>query len=128
LLFKCAFSTPTVMLKCNIPFRFQEDKRCSEDFLLWQQIAFAGFQLMRIDSPLAYLHKPLYGGGGLSAQMWEMEKGELNNFVVLYSAGSINLLLYVVGSLFSIAKFIKRLFSIRLKILANLSTHRSDIA
>jgi glycosyltransferase involved in cell wall biosynthesis len=121
-------STPTVMLKRDILFRFQEGKRCSEDLLLWQQIAFARLKVMRIESPLAYLHKPLYGSGGLSAQMWEMEKGELSNFVALYSAGSINLLLYVAGSFFSVAKFIKRLLAIRLKIFANLSLHKGGIA
>lgn len=118
LLFKNAFSTPTVMLKRDIPFRFQEGVRYSEDILLWQQIAFAGLQVVRIESPLAYVHKPFYGAGGLSAQLWEMEKGELNNFVVLYQAGSISLPQYAVATFFSIIKFIKRLLVTTLKGLA----------
>lgn len=117
LLFKNAFSTPTVMLRRDIPFRFLEGKRYAEDVLLWQKIAFAGLKVIRIENTLAYLYKPLYGPKGLSAQMWEMEKGELSNFEFLYSLGSIHFLLYIVAALFSFAKFIKRLLVIRLKIL-----------
>lgn len=120
LLFKNKFATPTVMLRRDIPFRFQEGKRCAEDLLLWQQIAFSGLQVARIESPLAYTHKPLYGAGGLSAQLWEMERGELSNFVVLYQSGSIHFLLYVLATCFSIAKFIKRLLVTKLKGLAKL--------
>lgn len=115
LLLKNAFSTPTVILKRDIPFRFREGVRYSEDILLWQQIAFAGLQVVRIESPLAYVHKPFYGAGGLSAQLWKMEKGELSNFVVLYQAGSIGFLQCAVAILFSIIKFSKRLLVTTLK-------------
>jgi glycosyltransferase involved in cell wall biosynthesis len=120
LLFKNAFSTPTVMLRDNLQFRFQGGKRCAEDLLLWQQIAFAGLQVMRIESALAYVHKPLYGAGGLSSQLWEMEKGELANFGVLYRAKSVNLILCTVATFFSIAKFVKRLLITKLKGLSTL--------
>jgi hypothetical protein len=109
LIFRSPFSTPTVMLKRDIPFRFTESKRFAEDLYLWQQMAFAGLQVMRIETPLAYVHKALYGEGGLSAQLWEMEKGELSNFVSLYSSGSISRFLLIVATWFSIAKYIKRL-------------------
>ncbi len=109
LLLRSAFSTPTVMLKRDVPFRFQEGIRYLEDLLLWQQIAFSGLKVARIESPLAYVHKPFYGAGGLSAQLWNMEKGELDNFVVLYKAGSINLPQYSAATIFSIIKFFKRL-------------------
>lgn len=109
LLFKNAFSTPTVMIKRDIPYRFLEKKRYAEDFLLWQQVAWAGLNVVRIESTLAYMHKPAYGAAGLSAQMWSMEKGELGNFVFLYQEGYINLLYFFVSAMFSIAKFFKRL-------------------
>jgi hypothetical protein len=79
LLFKNAFSISTIMLKRNIPFRFQ----AIEDWLLWQQIAFEGLQMVCIESPLMYVYKSLYGASGLCAQLWEMEKGELDNFIRL---------------------------------------------
>ena len=109
LVFKNCFSTPTVMLRRNIPFRFSDIKRYCEDVYLWQQIAFSGRLVIRIESQLAYIHKAPYGEGGLSAQLWEMEKGELSNFVALYRAGSINWLLFIAATGFSISKYVKRL-------------------
>jgi len=126
LLFKNAFSTPTVMLKGDISFRFQEGKRCAEDLLLWQQIAFAGLQVVRLESPLAYVYKHLYGAGGLSAQLWKMEKGELSDFIFLYRAKNICFLLYSAAILFSLAKFIKRLLVTKLKGMAKLSLRKGD--
>jgi glycosyltransferase involved in cell wall biosynthesis len=109
LIFKSSFSTPTVMLKRDIPFRFTQNKRYCEDIFLWQQIAFARLPVMRIESTLAYVHKALYGEGGMSAQLWEMEKGELSNIVALYHAKSINSFLFVAATVFSIVKYFKRL-------------------
>lgn len=109
LLFKNCFPTSSVMLKNKIPFRFTAGKRCAEDFYLWQQVAFAGFPIVRIEAPLVHYYKALYGEGGLSAQLWKMEKGELSNFVALYRAGSINWLLFIAATGFSIAKYVKRL-------------------
>jgi glycosyltransferase involved in cell wall biosynthesis len=109
LLYKNPFSTPTVVLKRDIPFRFQEDKRYAEDFYLWQEIAFAGLQIVRIELPLAFVHKSLYGESGLSSKLWEMERGELSNFGALYRAGSMNYFLFMTATWFSIVKFVKRL-------------------
>jgi len=114
-LFKNAFSTPTVMLKRELPLRFLSGRRHSEDYLLWQQIAFAGYCIARIDAPLAHVHKPFYGASGLSAQMWEMEKGELLNFNLLRKDGSIGLFLFSLASIFSLLKFFRRYLIIRLQ-------------
>jgi glycosyltransferase involved in cell wall biosynthesis len=108
LLMKNPFSTPTVMLRREIRQRFQDGKRCAEDFLLWQQIAFAGLRVVRLESPLAYVHKPIYGSSGLSAQLWEMEKGELSNFSLLYDTGRIGIILYAMSVCLSLAKYLKR--------------------
>jgi len=110
LLYKNAFSTPTVMLRCDVPFRFQEGIRYLEDLLLWQQLAMAGLPIVRIEKVLAYVHKPFYGVGGLSAQLWKMEKGELRNIKILYCADSINFAQYISASIFSLIKFFKRIF------------------
>lgn len=108
LLFRSAFSTPTVMLKRDIPFRFSQGKRYAEDFLLWQQIAFAGLRAVRLEIPLAYIYKPFYGSQGLSSAMWKMERGELDNFVVLYRSGAIGVALYSYAVIFSVFKFFIR--------------------
>jgi glycosyltransferase involved in cell wall biosynthesis len=118
LLFKNAFSTPSVMLRRDITMRFQEGKRCAEDLLLWQQVAFAGLQVVRMESPLAYVHKPLYGAGGLSGQMWRMELGELDNFVHLFKSGKIGILLVAASVSYSLAKFVRRLLVTKLTAVA----------
>lgn len=127
LLFRNAFSTPAVMLKRDISSRFQEGQRCAEDVLLWQKIAFAGQQVIRLESPLAYVHKPFYGAGGLSTQLWKMERGELSNFVVLYQAGSISFLQYAAATFLSLIKYSKRLLVTKLKGLAKLHLCRGGI-
>lgn len=109
LVFKNCFSTPSVMVKKNIQFRFSANKLHAEDLYLWQQIAFSGLTITRLECPLAYVHKALYGASGLSAQLWKMEMGELDNLISLYQSRDINWLLFTLATGFSIVKFIKRL-------------------
>lgn len=68
------FPTPTVLIRRDLPFRFDEQLRRVEDFLLWSQIVFSGYPTAKIPQPLASLHKPAYGAGGLSGDMLAMEK------------------------------------------------------
>lgn len=126
LLFRNAFSTPSVMLKRDIPFRFMRGKRHSEDLLLWQQIAYGGFRVTRIEVPLAFVHKPFYGSGGLSSSLWKMELGELNNFAVLYRAHAIGAVLYFAASAFSVFKFVVRALKLNLRWSKNARTNRQD--
>jgi glycosyltransferase involved in cell wall biosynthesis len=108
-LFKNCFPTSSVMLRRNIPFRFTPDKRAAEDTFLWQQVSFSGLIIVRINLPLVYYFKPLYGHGGLSSQLWTMEKAELSNFILLFKSRSISVLLLISAMIFSIVKFIKRI-------------------
>ena len=112
---KKKFSTPTVMLKRDIPFRFTEKKRYGEDLDLWLQIAFNNEPIELICLPLAYLYKGPYGDGGLSAELWNMEKGELDCFSRLYRNNKINLLALGVVALYSFAKYIRRFLITRWK-------------
>jgi len=114
LLFANAFSTPTVMLRRSLTFRFADGQRWAEDFFLWQRIACEGLRIVRLELPLAYIHKAVYGAGGLSGQLFEMEKGELHNLKWLYKAQKIGFFLYVLASGLSLAKFLKRLVLARI--------------
>lgn len=102
------FSTPTVILKKDIPFRFYE-KRFSEDYLLWLMIVLHGYKTAYIELPLTYLFKYPYGEGGLSGALYKMEKGELETYHIISkeipSLRKYVFLLY----LFSLLKFAKRL-------------------
>ncbi|MDD2685732.1 MAG: glycosyltransferase family 2 protein [Gallionella sp.] len=109
LLFRNAFSTPTVVVKRDIPFRFPDGKRYAEDVYLWQLIAFEKLKIARIELSLAFIHKAAYGAGGLSANIWRMELAELDNFFTHYRRGRIGMLILLTIVLFSVAKYFKRL-------------------
>jgi glycosyltransferase involved in cell wall biosynthesis len=114
LVFGTRFSTPTVMLKRSIPFRFEGNKRYAEDVHLWRQVACASNSVVRIESPLAYMHKAPYGASGLSAELWLMEQGDLSSLHSLYKAKYISWILLVLGSTVSLAKYLKRIAHLQL--------------
>lgn len=115
LLFHNPFATPSVMLRRDMPWRFQMGKHYAEDWLLWQKIVYAGAEVIRIDSPLAYVHKPFYGASGLSASLWRMEKEEIADFLQLFRSGQISAVICSAAIIYSILKYIRRLVVVRLK-------------
>jgi len=74
LLLNNPFPTASVVLRRDLPFRFNEDFRRVEDFLLWAQIAFSGHRCAKINQALAFWHKPAYGAGGLSEDLPAMHR------------------------------------------------------
>jgi glycosyltransferase involved in cell wall biosynthesis len=109
LLLKNRFSTPTVMLKKDIPFRFIEGKRYCEDYDLWLQIVLGGYHALFIEAPLTYLFKAPFGDSGLSAQLWQMERGELDAYFHLHRENKINSLLLLLVICWSIGKYLLRI-------------------
>jgi glycosyltransferase involved in cell wall biosynthesis len=100
--------TRSVMLKRALPFRFNENKRHSEDYLLWLEILLNKFQAGYLDLPLAYSYKAPYGDKGLSANLWNMEKGELDTYRKLYHKELISFLAYYPLVYFSMLKHVIR--------------------
>lgn len=117
ILFKNWFSTPTVMLRRSISQRFLENARFSEDWLLWMTIAHAGMRCVSLRVPLATLYKAPYGASGLSANLCAMQAGELQNLRYMRRAGAIGWLLQYVASFYSLAKFLRRFFTVQAKLL-----------
>lgn len=74
LLLNNPFPTASVVLRRDLPFRFNEKFRRVEDFLLWAQIAFSGYRCAKINQTLAFWHKPTYGAGGLSEDLDAMHR------------------------------------------------------
>jgi glycosyltransferase involved in cell wall biosynthesis len=72
LLLNNPFPTASVVLRRDLPFRFNENFRRVEDFLLWAQIAFSGYRCAKINQVLASWHKSNYGAGGLSGDLVAM--------------------------------------------------------
>lgn len=109
LLFKNQVLTSTVMLKREIPLHFNASQRYSEDYYLWLQLAFRGYGIYYLDAKLAMRFKAAYGVGGLSKQLWAMQLGELANYWALFQQQAIPFLYYVIASIFSTIKFVRRL-------------------
>jgi len=107
-LFFNPYSTISVMLKRDLPFRFKEGKRYAEDYLLWLQIIQSGEPAAYLDVPLASTYKEDYGSAGLSARLWEMEVGVLETYWQLHRDGAIGLLMVCSLSIYSIAKYMRR--------------------
>ena len=104
------FLAPTVMmLKRELQQRFLSGRRHVDDHLLWLQIVCAGHAFMRLSPKLAYTYKRPFGESGLSAQLWMMEKAELENYWILRREGSIGTSAALALSVYSLAKFLRRL-------------------
>lgn len=71
------FPTASVVLRRDLPFRFNENYRRAEDFLLWGQIMYSGYRCAKINQTLASWHKANYGAGGLSADLAAMNRAGL---------------------------------------------------
>lgn len=72
LLLNNPFPTASVVLRRDLPFRFNENFRRVEDFLLWAQIAYSGYRCAKLNQVLASWHKSNYGAGGLSGDLAAM--------------------------------------------------------
>lgn len=102
------FATPTVMLKHDLPFRFKEGKRYAEDYLLWLQIILGGIPTAYINQPLTATFKMDYGEYGLSSNLWQMERGELDTYRQIFQEGKIGRIQYSLIWIYSLAKFFRR--------------------
>ncbi len=92
-----------------LPFRFPEDKRFSEDYLLWLEMVLSGVKAWYIDIPLAVSFKSSYGEGGLSRDLVAMEKGELDTYRRLRRKKLLSTSLTIGLSGFSIIKHFRRM-------------------
>ncbi|PIE71747.1 MAG: hypothetical protein CSA22_01240 [Deltaproteobacteria bacterium] len=109
LLLTNVFSTSTVMIRRNVPFRFEPGQRYAEDYRLWLQLIASGYRGVFLAAPISYRFKKAYGESGLSLRLWAMERGELAGFYHLLNSGKIGLPEWVFASVFSLLKFVKRL-------------------
>ncbi|NMZ11770.1 glycosyltransferase family 2 protein [Pseudomonas proteolytica] len=110
------FSTPSVILKKNVSFRFSTEMRFCEDYLLWCELLGTGSQGYSFNAALTFCHKPIYGSAGLSSNLWEMEKGELQVYALLHKRGLISQSRAFVLKGWSLTRYIRRLLKIKLGI------------
>lgn len=84
------FPTASIMLRRELPFRFDENRRRAEDFLLWAQILLSGYRCARINQVLASWHKTPYGVGGLSGDLSAMYKAAVDTRKTLHAQGLLS--------------------------------------
>jgi glycosyltransferase involved in cell wall biosynthesis len=118
LLFSNRFQTSSVMLRREIPYRFQQGMNYCEDYLLWLRIVLNGNKACRINLPLAFLFKPPFGRGGLSGNVWLLSKGEMNAIRTVSEEGLISGSARLFFTVYIFLKYMRRfgisLFSRRL--------------
>lgn len=68
------FPTASVVLRRDLPLRFDESFRRSEDFLLWAQIVLSGYRCARINQVLAIWNRRADGATGLSDDFAAMRR------------------------------------------------------
>jgi len=113
MVFSCSLWTPSIMLKREIPYRFDPSERYCEDrhFLLW--LVLQGYKVARLELVLGYLHKAPYGESGLSSHLWESQKGELSNFTRLTQEGFLNRGQEIALKGWSLVKYMRRVWLCR---------------
>jgi glycosyltransferase involved in cell wall biosynthesis len=101
------FYTRTVMLRRDLPFRFQ-NRNYTEDYLLWLEIILAGYPAYVINQDLAMSFRPEFSVGGYSGQLWPHEKRELRAWIFLYQAKKISLFTLAIALPWSYLKYLRR--------------------
>lgn len=98
----------SAMVLRGIPYRFDPRMRKGEDYLLWLEMILGGQEAWLLDLPLAFYFKALYGGGGISGDLEEMEAGELDVYLKLYRSGRFPLPALPFFWIFSLSKYAMR--------------------
>lgn len=103
LLFKNLTTTPSVIVKRDIPERFDESMRYTEDHDLWLRITKAYDRTYYLDAVLTMIGRPVRTAGGQSANLWAMRQGEIKMYYKYCKKNGL-LLLLPAFTLFSLGK------------------------
>lgn len=102
------FPTAAVMLRRDLPFRFDETRRLAEDFLLWAQILLSGHRCIRINQVLASYHKAPYGAGGLSSDLVAMNRAVIAVNRELHRQGLLDWGLWRLARAMGVLRYMRR--------------------
>jgi len=101
------FFTRTVMIRRDIPFRFQ-NRFFTEDYLLWLEVVLADMPAYVLNQVLAFSFRPEFSVGGYSSNLWAHEKKELRAWCYLYYENKISLLTLCFAIPWSYIKYLRR--------------------
>ena len=79
-----------------------------EDHLFLMRVSTAGLQIAKTAMPLAFIYKNIFGDAGLSADLWIMQRGELENYDILRREGGISYAAACLLKSYSWLKFFRR--------------------
>ncbi len=109
------FPTSSVMMRRDLPYRFREDQRLCEDYLLWLTIILSGHRGEVFDLPLAHTHKAIYGEAGLSGDIRKMDRQVIKAFRHLRGDGLMSAPLYGLVRVWSKLKYFRRVLKLKLR-------------
>jgi glycosyltransferase involved in cell wall biosynthesis len=108
-LFSNRFTPSSVMMRADVAARFDERKRHAEDYFMLLHLVLverAAAYLFR--TPLSHVYKAQFGAGGLSAQLWKIQRGEQHNYRHYRRTGAIGPGEWCVYAALSFAKYLRR--------------------
>ena len=107
-LLKNPFVTPSFMVRSDLPIRFLTGRRHMEDHLFLMRVTTAGMKIAKTRMPLAFIYKNIFGDAGLSADLWIMQRCELENYDILRREGGISYVAGIFLKTYSWLKFLRR--------------------
>ena len=117
---RTSIPTASVVLRRDLPFRFDEHRMRAEDFMLWAQILLSGYRCATINQILASWHKPAFGAGGLSGDMTAMYRAAYDVRRSLHAQGLLS------RPHMYLADAISMLRQARRRVIASVRRHASD--
>jgi glycosyltransferase involved in cell wall biosynthesis len=115
LLLRNPFPTASVILRRDLPLRFDEKFRRSEDYLLWSQIVFSGHRCVKLDQVLAIWNQRESGESGLSDDFVAVHRARRAMRRELLRQGLLNHAEYVFCSTFGMVTKTRRDIVLRIQ-------------
>ncbi|OTG66883.1 benzoate transporter [Acinetobacter sp. ANC 4470] len=119
LLLKNFLSPPTVMMRNSVVSEvgfFDEGQKYAEEGNYWIRVCDkSNCYLLNESLVVTGGGKPSFGHSGLSANLWEMEKGELKNITLALRMKIINIFEFSFLCMFSLLKYIRRLLIVGMR-------------
>ena len=108
MMLRSPFPTASIMLRRELPFRFDEARRRAEDFMLWAQILLTGYRCAKLNQVLASWHKPPFGAGGLSGDLAAMYEAAADVRRTLRQQGLLGWWQWQFGEAMSLVRYLRR--------------------
>lgn len=115
LLWRSFIATSSVVIRRDVPQRFDTDMSHGEDFDLWVRVAEAGPRILYVDLPLYARRADPSGTAGLSGNLSAMFSGHFHALREMRRRGTLSPLPFTLIAVWTIARFgrlrLRRLFA-----------------